>query len=66
MIVRIGPHDCAAVAAVASHRTWRHGQTKLHAELRGDALLTPGAVVSGHFRDESLHLDRDAGAPTVT
>src|SRR5262245_48236502 len=30
---------------VASHCTWRHGQTKLQAELCCDALLTPGAVL---------------------
>ena len=51
---------------VASHRARRHRQTKLHAELRSNALFTPGVIVSGHIRDEPLHLNGNAGAPALT
>jgi len=50
---------------VATHRTRRHRETRLHAKLRRDALLTPCAVVRGHFRDESLYFNRNAGSPTL-
>ena len=67
MIEPIGHHDLAAVMACSGARyVATHRQTQLHAEFRRDALLTPCAVVSGHFRDESLHLDRNAGSPTLT
>jgi hypothetical protein len=66
MIGLIGHHGPRAVMACSVARPRRERETELHAKLRRDALLTPCAVVSGHFRDESLHLNRNAGSPTLT
>ena len=58
-----GHHGSEAVAACSVAPCAPTRQCKLHAELRRDALLTPGVVVRGHVRDESLHLNRNAGRP---
>jgi hypothetical protein len=65
-IVPIGRHDLGAVTACSVAPCAATRQTQLHAKLRRDALLAPGVVMSGHVRDESLHLNRNAGSPTMT
>ena len=66
MIEPIGHHDFAAVTACSGAPYVATPSDQASRGVLPRGALTPCAVVSGHCRDESLHLDRNARSPTLT